>query len=74
MKRVLITGSLGYLGSVLTKYLTEDGFDCVGYDAGFFRDSLLYSPMPTDTVFRDAREITEADLKSVDVVVHLAGI
>ena len=74
MKRVLITGSLGYLGSVLTDYLAEEGFDCVGYDAGFFRDSLLYLPMPTDTVFRDAREITAADLKNVDAVVHLAGI
>lgn len=74
MKRVLITGSLGYLGSVLTKYLADDGFECIGFDTGFFKDSLLYSPTPTQTVFRDARNITETDLKNVDVVVHLAGI
>lgn len=74
MKKILITGSLGYLGSVITRSLTERGFDCVGFDTGFFRNSLLYPAYPTNTVLRDAREITEADLKQIDVVIHLAGI
>ena len=74
MKRVLVTGSLGYLGSVLTSYLVDGGFDCIGFDTGFFKDSLLYPPSSTETVFRDARNITETDLKNVDAVVHLAGI
>lgn len=74
MKRILVTGSLGYLGSVLTKYLDEGGFHVVGYDAGFFKDALLYPPTPTETRFRDARTITEKDLSDIDTVVHLAGI
>lgn len=74
MKRILVTGSLGYLGSVLTKSLAESGYDCIGYDTGFFKDCLLYPPPATETIFRDARDIAEADLKNVDVVVHLAGI
>lgn len=74
MKRILITGSLGYLGSVLTQSLAVNGFDCIGYDTGFFKDSLLYSPSDVHTILRDARDITEADLKNIDVVVHLAGI
>jgi nucleoside-diphosphate-sugar epimerase len=74
MKRILITGSLGYLGSVLTKYLDERGFDVVGYDSGFFKDALLYPPTPTETRFRDARTIAEKDLIGFDTVVHLAGI
>lgn len=74
MKRVLITGSLGYLGSVLTQSLTESGFECIGFDTGFFKESLLYPAYPSKTIFRDAREFTEADLKQIDVVVHLAGI
>ena len=74
MKRVLVTGSLGYLGSVLTKYLTDDGFECLGFDTGFFKDALLYPVISCTTILRDARNITEADLKDIDVVVHLAGV
>lgn len=74
MKKVLITGSLGYIGSVLVPYLQDKGYHCVGYDTGFFRDALLYAPASTDTVLKDVRDITGADLEGIDVVVHLAGI
>jgi nucleoside-diphosphate-sugar epimerase len=74
MTRVLVTGSLGYIGSVLTDYLTSRGVECVGYDTEFFADSLLYPASPTEARARDARDIREDDLDGVDVVVHLAGI
>jgi len=74
MKRILVTGSLGYLGSVLTKSLAENGYACIGYDTGFFKDCLLYPQPATETIFRDARDIVEADFKNIDAVVHLAGI
>ena len=72
--KILLTGSQGYLGSVLASVLSQKGFDCIGCDLGFFQDSLLYAPPKTTTVIRDAREISEKDLSGVDVVVHLAGI
>jgi len=74
MKRVLITGSQGYLGSVITEYLTNNGIECIGYDTGFFKSGLLYSAPFTQTIARDARDIVESDLKNIDVVLHLAGI
>mgnify|MGYP006080858603 CR=1 FL=1 len=74
MKRILITGSLGYLGSVLTTYLDNAGFDCFGFDMGFFQNDLLYPTSSTTSVMRDARDITESDLANVYAVVHLAGI
>ena len=74
MKRVLITGSLGYFGSMLSSYLMEKGYACTGLDMGFFKDELLYPPMKTNTIFKDVRDIVESDLHGFDTVVHLAGI
>src|ERR1044071_8779194 len=74
MRRILVTGSLGYLGSVLTDYLTRDGMECIGYDTGFFRECVLYPPQATKTVFQDARDLEEKDLRGVTAVVHLAGV
>lgn len=73
-KKVLVTGSLGYLGSVLTRYLEGESFKCIGYDTGFFKDSLLYNQSKTETVLKDVRDMTEKDFEGIDVVVHLAGI
>ena len=64
-----VTGSLGYLGSVLTGYLERNGFDCVGYDTGFFKDCLLYDPPATKTLIRDARDLEETDLEGISAVV-----
>lgn len=74
MKKILVTGSLGYIGSVLTKYLQEKGYDCVGYDMGFFRDCKIDNSVDTKTVFKDARQLEEKDLNGIDVLIHLAGI
>ena len=59
MKKVLITGSLGYIGSMLSGYLQNRGYDCIGYDTGFFKDSLLYPQEETNTIFI-ARKSTNA--------------
>ena len=61
-KKVLITGALGYIGSVLVPYLRDRGFDCVGYDTGFFADCLFY-PVQDGPVIRAAiGDISHADL------------
>ncbi len=69
-----MTGSLGYLGSVLTGYLEQNGFDCLGYDTGFFKDCLFSDPPATPSLIRDARDLEIKDLKGIDALVHLAGI
>jgi nucleoside-diphosphate-sugar epimerase len=74
MRRVLVTGSSGYLGSVLMDYLATHGIDSIGYDPGFFKPCLLYAPSSSTTISGDARDITDADLDGIDTVVHLAGI
>jgi nucleoside-diphosphate-sugar epimerase len=74
MKNILITGSQSYIGSVLTSFLEERGFNCVGYDTGLFRNCLLYDPPATRTVFKDMWDFEEDDLQGIDAVVHLAAL
>ncbi len=73
-KKIVVTGSLGYVGSVLAPFLLERGYDVRGFDTGFFEDALLYEAPVYDTVIKDARDITAADLRGFDAVVHLAAI
>src|SRR3989344_4131892 len=73
-KKVIITGSLGYVGSVLAPYLLERGYEVRGFDTGFFKDALLYPAPEYETIIKDARDITKADLSGYDALVHLAAI
>ncbi|MEO9307224.1 MAG: SDR family oxidoreductase [Nitrososphaera sp.] len=74
MEKVLVTGSLGYIGSVLTEYLKKNYYECIGYDTGFFEDCYLYRPSETSTIIRDLRDFESNDLRNVKAVIHLAGI
>ncbi len=40
--RVLVTGSDGYLGSMLTPELVKAGMEVIGLDAGFYKETALY--------------------------------
>lgn len=71
---VLVTGALGYIGSVLTSYLTRQGFSCRGFDMGFFKDCTLYPPEDAPVTIGDIRVFDPALLDNVSAVVHLAGI
>jgi nucleoside-diphosphate-sugar epimerase len=74
--RVLVTGSDGYIGSVLGPYLLDRGHEIVGLDAGFYRAGWLYNPgtPAVPTLTRDIREVTEADLEGFDAIVHMAEL
>jgi nucleoside-diphosphate-sugar epimerase len=74
MKKVLVTGSHGYLGSVLTGYLAKRNYEVLGMDTGFFKNCLLYPSEDPPTIYKDIRNINDRDLRNVDSVVHLAGI
>lgn len=73
-KKIIVTGSLGYVGSVLAPYLLERGYEVRGFDTGFFKDALLYPAPEYETIIKDARDITKEDLRGFDALVHLAAI
>jgi len=65
MKKILIVGNQGYLGSRLTEYLQERGYDCTG---------MLTEPKPLNTVVKDARLLIDENIKGFNVLILLAGI
>jgi nucleoside-diphosphate-sugar epimerase len=72
---VLVTGDKGYIGSVLTAVLMERGYSVVGLDTAYYGECLL-EPAPAlyPSVFRDIRDVTEADVRGFDAIIHLAAL
>jgi len=73
--RVLVTDDKGYIGSVLTAELLRRGCVVTGLDTAYYGDCLLEPAVDSySSIMRDVRDVTAADLKDIDVVVHLAGL
>jgi len=74
--RVLVTGSDGYIGTVLAPFLIDRGHDVIGIDTGFYRAGWLYNGVPVSarTLNKDIRLLAEADFEGVDAVVHMAEL
>jgi Nucleoside-diphosphate-sugar epimerases len=79
--KVMITGSMGYIGPVLVRYLRNrlPNAEIYGFDSGYFAHSLTGVTRMPETLlnrqyFGDIREFPEDLLQGIDVVVHLAAV
>jgi nucleoside-diphosphate-sugar epimerase len=73
--RVLLTGHAGYIGTVMSRVLSERGHDVVGYDSELFAES-TYGPEPVaiPAIRKDIRDAEITDFEGFDAVIHLAGL
>lgn len=73
--RVLVTGHNGYIGSVMVPFLQKAGHDIVGLDTYLYEDCTFGPEIPDVPAIRtDLRDITPAELKGFDAVIHLAAL
>jgi nucleoside-diphosphate-sugar epimerase len=74
--RILVTGTQGYLGSLLAPELVRLGYEVTGLDTGFYKDCKLYcnGAMTPLTLAKDLRQIEPTDLNGLDAVVHMAEL
>ncbi len=71
--RVLVTGGCGYVGSVLTRTLCEDGHDVVVVDDEWFGNHIKDS-VPATFIKEDVRNIDAINLDGIDTIFHMANI
>jgi len=75
IRRVLVTGHHGYIGSVLAPYLQQAGYDVAGLDTEYFGECTLVPDVGrVPSIRQDIRDLTAADLEGFDAVVHLAAL
>jgi len=73
---ILVTGSDGYIGSILVPILLKEGHSVTGLDTGYYREGCLYniSGVSPITLNKDIRKIKTGDLAGFDTVIHMAEL
>jgi nucleoside-diphosphate-sugar epimerase len=73
--KILLTGSRGYIGTVMAPMMVRAGHDVVGVDTDLYRRS-TFGPWQESirTIVKDVRALEVQDLKGYDAVVHLAAL
>ena len=73
--RVLVTGNLGYIGSVMVPMLEASGHRVTGLDTDLYRQCTFGSRGEgVETMNKDLRDVNVDDLRGFDAVIHLAAL
>lgn len=78
MKKILVTGSEGYIGSVLVPMLIDNGYEVFGLDIGYYAEANINGfKFPSYTKIKlDLRDTKIKDLtqEKFDAIIHLAAL
>ena len=73
--QVLLTGNLGYIGTILTPMLLRKSHHVVGLDSDLYRKCTFAGTIAgVPTLYKDIRDVEVDDLAGFDAVIHLAAL
>lgn len=75
--RVLLTGHLGYIGTVMTPMLLKAGHEVVGFDSDLYARCTFSAGgqiCKVPSIRKDTRDVAASDLAGIDAVIHLAAL
>jgi nucleoside-diphosphate-sugar epimerase len=73
--RILVTGHLGYIGTVMVPMLLAEGYDVIGLDSDLYRAcDFGEPPVGIPQIIKDIRDVEAGDLAGIDAIAHLAGL
>src|SRR3984893_5720504 len=75
--RVLVTGYLGYIGTILSPMLVKAGHEVVGLDSDLYSRCTYLAGgelCEVPTISKDTRDVVADDLAGFDGILHLAAL
>jgi nucleoside-diphosphate-sugar epimerase len=75
--KILVTGHLGYIGSVMVPMLLKAGHEVLGCDSNLYERCTFAaggSLVSVPTLLKDVRDLSESDLRGFEAVIHLAAL
>ena len=75
--RIMITGHMGYIGTVMTPMVQKAGHTVIGYDSDLFRRCTYATGEEINAVphiRKDVRDAQVSDFDGLDAILHLAAL
>lgn len=75
--RVMVTGHLGYIGTVMVPMLLKSGHEVVGLDSDLYERCSFEAGgriVPVPHIRKDIRDVAREDLEGLDAIIHLCAL
>jgi nucleoside-diphosphate-sugar epimerase len=75
--RVMVTGHLGYIGTVMVPMLLRSGHEVIGLDSNLYENCTFEAGgriAAVPSIRKDIRDVAREDLEGIEAILHLAAL